>query len=146
MVNRSFRFTDEMVRDLSAISNWVNQSNDNLNYNMTDKQLLALSLQLVNDLFVKPYNENPKNDFVALQKKYARAFNGMSEMDIRKQLQNIQGLLLSIKLLELNLAKPLDASELENYLQPGTHAHEIDAAINILINDSVSQVTSQTND
>lgn len=144
MSKKTFRFTDDMDNNFSEIKSWVNDTNDNFNHQKNDREVLELVLELVQELFVQNYNEDPSKNFPALQRKYVGAGASENEfMVLKKQLQDVQSMLLFMKMLLLNYASDLDNEMLENYLIEGTHAQEINSKINELIQESVSKVVTK---
>ncbi|GIC69417.1 hypothetical protein [Fructobacillus tropaeoli] len=137
----NFRFDEDAEKNLQVIFNWVNQNNDNFEYEMSKTDVVKFCLMMIAKLFVIPYEKNNQNTYANQLQKIEKALrqNNLTE---ENRLKLILNELTQMKIVLLNL--PLNG-ELQNFTEEGSIPYQRNQKIKELINQEIERIQKQNN-
>lgn len=139
-----FRFNNGMEDKFKSISRWVNESNENFDFEMSNTEILEMCISHFWKLFVRPFEDNSKNKFDVLLKKY-ESETGQSSSEVEQQLRNIRSQLLFMKMLLLNSTSLPNIDEFQSYNLPRTIAREREEKIFDIMKHDIEMKKKQQN-
>ncbi|MCK8627041.1 hypothetical protein [Fructobacillus cardui] len=136
-----FRFDEDAEKNFQAIFNWVNENDDNFEYEMSQTDVVKFCLMMVAKLFVTPYEKNIQNTYANQLKKIEKALKQTSLTE-ENRLKLILNELTQMKIVLLNL--PLNG-ELQNFTEEGSIPYQRNQKIKELINQEIERIQKQNN-
>lgn len=139
-----FRFNDGMEDKFKSIVRWANERDENFDFKLTNTEILELCINHFWKLFVSPFEDNSKNTFEVLLKRYEKTGSHPSS-ETEQQLRNIRSQLLFMKMLLLNSTSLPSVDEFQSYNLPRTIAREREEKIFDIMKHDIEMKKKQQN-
>lgn len=141
---RNFRFNNNMESKLKLIDQWINNDDQNFDFKMSKTEILEFCITQTWKLFVRPFEDDSKNTFDVLLKKYEGDSKGPSNETVQ-QLRSIRSQLLFMKMLLLNSTSLPSVEEFQSYNLPKTIARAREEKIFDLMKHDIEMKKKQQN-